>query len=91
MTMLKITKVVPIEPGFLRLSWDDGVTRDVDVTDWLTRHPTLEMLQSVEVFRDVSIVEGGGGIEWVNGADFCAQALRLHSDEQTNPDLKVDA
>ena len=58
MTLLSITKVVPLDPGFLRLTWDDGVTHDVDVTDWLTRHPTLEMLQSPEVFHDVSIVDG---------------------------------
>ena len=90
MKLLSITHVVPLEPGFLRLTWDDGVARDVDVSDWLTRHPTLEMLQSPEVFRDVSVVEGGGGIEWANGADFCAQSLRKKSDEQTDLEAKAE-
>jgi len=39
----------------------------------------------------VKIIEGGGGLEWINGVDFCAQALRLHSDAQENSELKVDA
>ncbi len=91
MTMVMITAVETREPGFLHLTWDDGVMREVDITDWLTGRPLLELLQVPEVFRDVQIVEGGGGLEWVNGVDFCAQSLRLHSDAQENPDLKVDA
>ncbi len=91
MTMVLITDVQPGAPGFLRLTWDDDVSRDVDITDWLKGRPLLELLQVPEVFRDVTIVEGGGGIEWANGVDFCAQALRLHSDAQQNPELKVDA
>ncbi|MGB3553846.1 MAG: DUF2442 domain-containing protein [Jannaschia sp.] len=91
MTLLRITSVVPLDPGFLSLTWNDGISREVDVSDWMTRHPVLEALRSPEIFRDVSVVDGGGGIEWANGADFCAQALRLKSDEQTDPDLKADA
>ena len=91
MTLVMITNVKPLDPGFLQITWDDGVSREVDVTDWLTGRPLLELLQVPEVFCDVKIVEGGGGLEWANGVDFCAQALRLHSDTQENPDLKVDA
>lgn len=90
MTMVRITKVVPLQPGFLSLSWDDGHSREVDITDWLTKHPLLEMLQVPEVFKDVSIVEGGGGIEWANGADFCAQALRRHAEQNEPQDMKAN-
>ena len=77
-----ITEVEVRGSGFLRLTWDDGTKRDVDVTNWLVGRPLLEMLQVPEVFRDVSIVEGGGGLEWVNGVDFCADALRMRADSQ---------
>ena len=91
MSMVFITDVETREPGFLQITWDDGVTREVDITDWLTGRALIEMLQIPEVFRDVKIIEGGGGLEWINGVDFCAQALRLYSDAQENSELKVDA
>lgn len=86
--LLTLTAVHPQEPGFLILSWNDGTTREVDISDMMTGHPMLEMLQVPEVFQDVSLVDGGGGVEWPNGADFCAQALRMLSDRQTDLDAK---
>ena len=86
-----IVTAVPLTTGILRITWNDGVTRDVDVTGWMTRHPLLQMLNDPLVFRDVSVVQNGGGVEWPNGADFCAQALRLLSDEQTEPKARKKA
>ena len=88
---LRVTHVNPHQVGHLRLTWDDGVTRDVDVSDALTRHPLLKMLNIPEVFRDVEVINWGGGIGWPNGADFCAQALRMRSDEQEKSKSKVKA
>lgn len=89
--LLKIKLVQPIATGLLRISWDDGVTRDVDVSGWMRRHVLLEMLNDPTVFKDVSVVQYGGGVEWPNGADFCAQALRLLSDEQVEPKARKKA
>ncbi len=89
--MLRITEVMALRTGLLRVTWDDGVTRDVDVTDLLSGHVLLDMLNIPEVFADVSVVEWGGGVEWRNGADFSAQTLRMHSDEQTTPLMKMKA
>ena len=88
---VRIQTVTPVLTGMLRISWDDGVTRDVDVSAWMRRHPLLEMLNDPDVFRDVSVVNNGGGVEWVNGADFCAQALRMLSDEQAEPKARITA
>jgi Protein of unknown function (DUF2442) len=79
---VKVTAVSAPSTGTLRLTWTDGVTRDVDVTQWMRRHVLLEMLNDHDVFRDVSVVNNGSGVEFGNGADFCAQALRILSDEQ---------
>ena len=88
---VKVTEVSVQGPGLLRLTWDDGVVRDHDVSDLLTRHPLLKMLNIPEVFRDVEVINWGGGIGWPNGADFCAQALRMRSDEQEKSKSKVRA
>ena len=89
--MLRITHVMAVRTGLLRITWDDGVTRDVDVSDLMRGHVLLDMLNIPEVFADVSVVEWGGGVEWRNGADFSAQTLRLRADEQTNSLTKMKA
>lgn len=80
--MLRIVSVGTATNGVLRLSWDDGATREVDVRLWLRRHPLLEALNDPVVFSQVEVVNRGGGVGWPNGADFCAQSLRLLSDDQ---------
>ena len=88
---VRLRSVQPLATGTLQLTWDDGVSRNVDVTGWMQRHPLLKMLNDPDVFRDVSLVHNGGGVEWANGADFCAQALRLLSDEQIEPKTRLTA
>lgn len=88
MSLINLTAVKVAGPGVLALTWEDGITRDVDVSGWLAKHPLLRMLNAPEVFRDVRLVPGGGGVEWINGADFSAEALRRLSDEQTDKPKK---
>lgn len=80
---VKVTAVAPLFPGRLRVTWSDGVTRMIDVGSSLKGHLLLDMLNVREVFEDVEVINNGGGIGWANGADFCAQALRLRSDAET--------
>ena len=80
--LLNVTDVAAVEAGWLRVTWNDGVTRLVDIRPKMTRHLVLEMLAVSEVFRDVSVVPGGGGVQWANGADFSARSLRIWSEEQ---------
>ena len=82
--LLSVTEVAAVEVGLLRVTWDDGVTHLVDVRPKMTRHLVLEMLAVPEIFRDVSVVPGGGGVEWPNGADFSARSLRIWSEEQND-------
>jgi hypothetical protein len=86
--LLRLTGVEPHYPGELTLTWDDGVTLKVDVTDSLHRHPILRMLAAKEVFEDVAVINDGGGVGWANGADFCAQALRIKAEEQATSKRK---
>jgi hypothetical protein len=88
---VKVVEVTAIGPGLLHLSWDDGVTRDVDVSKWLAKHPLLEALNDQDRFRDVQVIANGGGVEFGNGVDFCAHSLRLLSDEQSLPKTRKTA
>ncbi len=89
--MLSVIGVQALTNGVLRVVWDDGVTRDVDLRPQMKGHVLLEMLSVPEVFRDVSVVPGGGGVEWLNGADFSARSLRIWSDEQEQLTIRKTA
>ena len=89
--LIKITDVKPVVSGQLEIVWDDGVMRTVDISGWMTGHILLQMLNDPQVFKDVTVVNNGGGVEWPNGADFCAQALRMLSDEQIEPKSRMTA
>lgn len=89
--MLSVIGVQALPQGQLRVVWDDGVTRDVDLRPQMKGHVLLEMLAVFEVFRDVSVVPGGGGVEWLNGADFSARSLRIWSDEQEHINSRKSA
>jgi hypothetical protein len=72
----------PVYPSKLAITWEDSFSQVIEVGHILCRHPTLEMLNNREVFESMSVVYDGRAIEWANGADFCADALRLWAEEQ---------
>lgn len=88
---VRIFAVAARFPSHLVITWTDGVTRLVDVGDALRGHTLLDMLNIPEVFVDVEVINRGAGIGWANGADFCAHALRMKSDEQELAKSKVVA
>ena len=66
----------------LRVTWSDGVTRDVDFSHLGSKPATWRLTLVPEVFRDFEIEEGGHGIRWIHGFDQCADALRILADKQ---------
>jgi Protein of unknown function (DUF2442) len=89
--LLNITQVMAVRAGALRVTWDDGVTLEADVSDLLRGHVLLDMLNVAEVFSDVSVVQGGGGVEWANGADFSSNMLRARAEHQNTTKSKLKA
>ena len=66
--LVRVTSAEVLKDFVLRLSFDDGTTREVDVDD-LLRGPVFEPLRKdPELFRQVR-VEGGTTV-WPNGADI---------------------
>ncbi len=69
-----IVLVEPLERFQLRLTFDDGFVRTVDLEPWL-EGPIFEPLRSSEAyFRTVHLESGT--IAWANGADIDPSVLR---------------
>jgi hypothetical protein len=79
--MTKITRIpkvaaVEVRPPYgLRLTFDDGVTRDVDLADELWG-PMFEPLRDPAFFARVAVEHGT--VVWPNGVDL--DPLVLHGD-----------
>ena len=91
--MKKLTKIprvtaVEVHPPYgLHLSFDDGLTRDVDLADELWG-PMFEPLKEPALFAQVFVDHGT--VVWPNGADL--DPLVLHGDfspAATHPEQRV--
>ena len=71
---LHVTSVSYVAPYRLRLQFDDGIVKEVD----LSEEPygqVFEPLKDPEFFKRVSVNPETGTIEWPNGADFAPEFL----------------
>jgi hypothetical protein len=65
---LRITAVESLEGHNLRLTFNDGLVRDVDLTP-LLQGPLGEPLRDPEYFRQVRVDDEARTIVWPNGLD----------------------
>ena len=72
--ILRITQATVAGPTSLRLSFNDGATKVVDVAP-LLEGPVFEPLRDPEYFAQVSLDSVCGTVVWPNGADFAPEAL----------------
>lgn len=71
---LHVESVRPLDQYTLRLEFNDGSTRDVDLSGEL-HGQVFEPLREIEYFRRVAVNPETGTIEWPNGADFAPEFL----------------
>ena len=71
---LHVTDVRYLEDYKLELSFNDGVTKEVDLKGELYGE-VFEPLREVEYFKQVVVNEETNTIEWPNGADFAPEFL----------------
>jgi hypothetical protein len=79
---IRIVEVAADAPPVLRVTFDDGVTREVDLSETIARSRWFHTLAVPTTFADVEIIHGGRALQWVSGADYCADALRVLADRQ---------
>ena len=72
--VLCITKAVVVGDFRLRLTFNDGVSKEVDAGDLLDG-PIFEPLRNPAYFRRMRLDRVGGTVTWPNGADFAPEAL----------------
>ncbi len=71
---LHITDVTYLEGYKLRLTFNDGAVKDIDLEDELYGQ-VFEPLKDGEFFKKVAINPDTNTIEWPNGADLAPEFL----------------
>ena len=77
--ILRITNASLCGPFRLRLTFNDGVEKVVDLTDELTG-PIFQPLRDRTLFDQVALDRVCGTVTWPNGADFAPEALYVLPD-----------
>ncbi len=70
----RITSVEPLDGFLVRVGFDDGTTREVDLESELWG-PVFEPLRDAQLFREVRVDNELGTIVWPNGADMDPDVL----------------
>ena len=71
---LHVASVTYLKDYKLRLTFDNGATKDVDLKDELYGE-VFEPLKNIEFFKRVAVNLNTNTIEWPNGADFAPEFL----------------
>ena len=72
--ILRIREARVCGPHSLRLTFNDGTTKQVDVSP-LLEGPIFEPLRDPAYFASVTLDSVCGTVAWPNGADFAPEAL----------------
>ena len=70
----RIHTVEPLEGFVLRLGFDDGTVREIDLEAELWG-PMFEPLKDPEYFAQMVVDKDAGTVVWSNGADFAPEFL----------------
>lgn len=73
--MHKIVTAQALPHHILRVTFDDGLQKDIDMTPVLREGGVGAALQNEQFFHRVTI-DDGGGVSWPNGFDCCPTYLR---------------
>jgi len=76
--MVKITQLHALANHHLRLVFDDGVEKIIDMKPFIGEDSLTKPLADPAFFRQVKIYENGRGIYWPNDYDVCPDNLRYH-------------
>jgi hypothetical protein len=71
---LHVTNVAYLKEYQLRLTFDNGIIKDVDLQAELYGE-VFEPLKEVEFFKQVEVNPETNTVEWPNGADFAPEFL----------------
>jgi hypothetical protein len=81
-TQIRIQRIDVVSTPVLRVVFDDGAVREIDFSSVIARSRWFHTLAVPTTFDSVEVVNKGRALQWITGADFCADALRIMADEQ---------
>ena len=70
----RVVSVVPLEPYVVRVSFEDGEIRDVDIEP-LLEGAVFAVLRNHDEFRRVGVDEQTGAVAWPTGADLDSDVI----------------
>lgn len=79
---IHIVRVDLVSTPVIKVLFDDGVERTVDFSPVIARSKWFRTLDVPTTFETVEVINNGRALQWVTGADYCADALRILADEQ---------
>ena len=80
--MVEIISVEVLEGLRLKIEFDDGITKIVDIGARLPDTGLTRPLRDPEFFRQVKVYPGGDGIFWPNDYDNGADMLRYYAEDE---------
>ncbi|HTW90207.1 MAG TPA: DUF2442 domain-containing protein [bacterium] len=82
-----VTNIEYREGYVYRITFDDGLSDDVDFAEYLGRGPVFAPLRDLTYFRQAQIE--GGTIAWPNGADIAPETLYERIEAQVEAQAPV--
>jgi hypothetical protein len=72
----KIQSCIALEAYKLLLSFEDGVSGEIDLSEKIGRG-VFQALENIENFRQVKVSSDKRSLQWLNDIDLCADSLYL--------------
>lgn len=70
-----IKRIKVLHPHKLRITWSNGITAVLDLSDAVVRHRALAPLKDSRVFAKARIGEWGHSVRWTDDAELGAESL----------------
>mgnify|MGYP002777029272 CR=1 FL=1 len=77
--MIRIVRLETLAPTTLRLTFDDGVVKMLDVRPFISDNPLTAPLADPAYFAQPALYPRGRGVYWPNDYDMCPDWLRYHA------------